>query len=292
MAARNTSSSSLTDLIRKDNSVTVPGVSRSDRRPFAISLSISSGAEWQDVVNQVTTLFQTKKMSIKLHELTEKVKNVKAELGAQINDFYQESILKKGMIILREEVREKSSDFLNKLSDCWTVFFCNILPTLQAVFVSLPQSNGLSVREVSLVYFRDIIVLKTKLDKVIDQGIEVPPRIVQMLLVLQSVHDKNLENYQKLEKLVAKTVNPYLCTSILSLPKPKLSVVDSDAVEQHQTKIFTIGNERLDPVMEVEVGSQRSSVSSVSNESTVPNATPVYKPSVLESDYSASHPLS
>ena len=94
-----------------------------------------------------------------------------------------------------------------------------------------------------------------------------------------------------MEKLVAKTVNPYLSTSILSLPKPKLSVVDSDAVEQHQTKIFTIGNERLDPVMEVEVGSQRSSVSSVSNESTVPNATPVYKPSVLESDYSASHPL-
>lgn len=185
MTARNTSSSSLTDLIRKDNSVTVPGVSRSDRRPFAISLSISSGAEWQDVVNQVTTLFQTKKMSIKLHELTEKVKNVKAELGAQINDFYQESILKKGMIILREEVREKSSDYLNKLSNCWTVFFCNILPTLQAVFASLPQSNGLAVREVSLVYFRDIIVLKTKLDEVIDQGIEVPPRIVQMLLVLQ-----------------------------------------------------------------------------------------------------------
>jgi hypothetical protein len=56
---------------------------------------------------------------------------------------------------------------------------------LQAVFASLPQANGLAVREISLVYFRDIVVLKTKLDEVIDGGREVPPRIVQMLLVLQ-----------------------------------------------------------------------------------------------------------
>ena len=147
--------------------------------------SRSYGPDGQDVVNHITTLFQTKKMTVKLHELTEKVKNVKSDVGNQIHDFYQESILKKGMIILREEVREKSGDYLDKLAACWTVFFCNILPTLQAVFASLSQGSGLAVRDISLVYFRDIVVLKTKLDEVIAEGREVPPRIVQMLLVLQ-----------------------------------------------------------------------------------------------------------
>ena len=187
MTTRCTSASNLSDLIRRDSSVTVPGVGKSDRRTFGLLPSTPSGADWQDVVNQVTTLFQTKKMTMKLHELTDKVKNVKSEVGNLINDFYQESILKKGMIILREEVREKSGDYLDKLASCWTVFFCNILPTLQAVFSSLPQANGLAVREISLVYFRDIVVLKTKLDEVIENGKEVPPRIVQMLLVLQVI---------------------------------------------------------------------------------------------------------
>ena len=53
------------------------------------------------------------------------------------------------------------------------------------MFLSLPQANGLSIREISLVYFRDIVVLKTKLDEVIAAGQEIPPRIIQMLLVLQ-----------------------------------------------------------------------------------------------------------
>ena len=184
MTTRCSSASNLSDLIRRDSSVTVPGVGKSDRRTFGLAPSTPSGADWQDVVNQVTTLFQTKKMTMKLHELTEKVKTVKNDVSNLI-DIYKESILKKGMIILREEVREKSGDYLGKLAACWTVFFCNILPTLQAVFASLPQANGLSVREISLVYFRDIVVLKTKLDEVIDGGREVPPRIVQMLLVLQ-----------------------------------------------------------------------------------------------------------
>ena len=165
--------------------MTVPGVGKSERRTFGLPASTASAGDWQDVVIHVTTLFQTKKMTIKLHELTDKVKNVKSDVGNLINDFYQESILKKGMIILREEVREKSGDYLDKLAACWTVFFCNILPTLQAVFASLPQANGLAVRDISLVYFRDIVVLKTKLDEVIGEGREVPPRIVQMLLVLQ-----------------------------------------------------------------------------------------------------------
>ena len=179
MAVRQLSASNLTDLIRKENSVTVPGLAKSSMT------SAERRVDWQDIVNQVTTLFQTKKMTMKLQDLIDKVKSVKAEVGNLIIDFYQESILKNGMIILRAEVREKSGEYLDKLATCWTVFFCNILPTLQAIFASLPQANGLCFRDFSLVYFRDIVVLKTKLDEAIEAGLEIPPRIVQMLLVLQ-----------------------------------------------------------------------------------------------------------
>ena len=107
--------------------------------------------------------------------------------------------------------------------------------------------------------------------------------------VLQSVHDSNVENYLRLERLVEKTVSPYLSTSALSLTKPKPPNIDSDALEQHQMKVFMVGNERLDPVIEVDVGSQRSSISSTSNESMAP-ATPLLKVPNTESAYSHSNP--
>lgn len=270
MTTRTSNSASLSDLIRRESSAGVPGLpkcSLSSVERRNLGSSMSSSAEWQDVVNQVTALFQTKKMTMKLQELTDKVINVKAAAGNSIIDYYKESILKKGMIILREEVREKSGEYLNKLANCWTVFFCNILPTLQAIFASLPQANGLPVREISLVYFRDIVVLKTKLDEAIATGLEIPPRIIQMLLVLQSVHDTNVENYQKLERLVAKTVSPYLSTSVLQDSMINKMVNGSsvnEAAEQHQMKSYLPANERLDPVLEVDTGSQRSSVSSMS----------------------------
>lgn len=113
-----------------------------------------------------------------------------------------------------------------------------------------------------------------------------------ILIFCQSVHDSNLENYLKLEKLVAKTVNPYLSTSVLCHPKPKSSNVDCDPMEQHQTKMYMIGNERLDPVIEVDVGSQHSSVSSASNESMTPAMPLLLKAPNTDSDtgYSYSNP--
>lgn len=98
-----------------------------------------------------------------------------------------------------------------------------------------------------------------------------------------------MENYEKLETLVAKTVNPYLSTSVLSITKLKILNVESDVVEQHQPKIYSAGNERLDPVIEVDVVSQRSSISSTSNESMVP-ATTLLKIPNIESAYSHSNP--
>ena len=98
-----------------------------------------------------------------------------------------------------------------------------------------------------------------------------------------------MENYEKLETLVAKTVTPYLSTSVLCLTKPKPLNVESEMVEQHQPKVYSAGNERLDPVIEVDVGSQRSSISSTSNESMVA-ATPLLKIPNVEPGYSHSNP--
>ena len=97
-----------------------------------------------------------------------------------------------------------------------------------------------------------------------------------------------MENYSKLERLVEKTVSPYLSTSALSLTKPKTSSSDNDMLEQHQTKGYIVGNERLDPVIEVDVVSQRSSVSSTSNE--MAPASPLLKAPNIESGYSHSTP--
>ena len=100
-----------------------------------------------------------------------------------------------------------------------------------------------------------------------------------------------MDNYQKLERLLVKTVHPYLSTSVLSLTKAKISNIDSDPIElQHQPKHFMVGNERLDPVIEVDVGSQRSSVSSISNES-MTLAPPLLKVQNSEPGYPHSTPL-
>jgi len=64
------------------------------------------------------------------------------------------------MIILREDVREESGNvLLKKLADVWMQFFTSILPTLQAIFATVEQQ--MNVRTITLLSFRDIVVLKT-----------------------------------------------------------------------------------------------------------------------------------
>ena len=68
--------------------------------------------------------------------------------------------MKKCMIILREDVREESGNvLLKKLATVWTQFFTSILPTLQAIFVTV--EHQMSVRTITLLSFRDVVVLKT-----------------------------------------------------------------------------------------------------------------------------------
>ena len=74
-------------------------------------------------------------------------------------------------------------ELLEKLAETWTQFFTHILPTLEAIFVP----TQICIRSVTLLSFRDHVLLKTPISEALDSGEQgdVPPRIKQMLLVLQ-----------------------------------------------------------------------------------------------------------
>ena len=98
---------------------------------------------------------------------------------------YQEHILKRGMIILREDIKEKhGKSLLNRLSDVWGRFYGVLLPMLQAIFCTI-TTHGLNIRQLTLQNFRDIVLLKTDIKEAVDaNSASISPGIKQMLLVL------------------------------------------------------------------------------------------------------------
>ncbi|XP_078688290.1 proline-rich protein 5-like isoform X3 [Branchiostoma floridae x Branchiostoma belcheri] len=131
------------------------------------------------VQSAVVSLFQHKKLPPnELDLLNEKIRMLmKTEVGPFILDYFQNQLLKKGMVILREKIkREKGQQLLESLSDIWDYFFCEVLPMLQAIFCPV-QATGFSVREMSLVGFRDTILLKIAFSEALDTqtSSSVPP---------------------------------------------------------------------------------------------------------------------
>ena len=180
------------------------------------SIADINSEDWKSLQHSVTGLFHDKKLKNgELDTLNEKVRNVlESEIGRFICEYYQDSILKKGMIILKERVKEKTGAVLiEKLTTVWREFYTVILPTLLAIFYPI-QEQGLSIRKTTLVGFRDIVLLKTSIDETLSVTPKerIPPEITQMLLVLAGVHDSNPpnQNYLKLEPLVARMVTPYI----------------------------------------------------------------------------------
>ena len=117
-----------------------------------------------------------------------------------------------GMNILREELEGRTSVYLlSGLADVWTQFYTTILPTVLAIFYPI-QEQGIYLRSITLIGFRDFVLLQTKIRDALIPGQNVDNKIKQMLLVLCSVHDSNPpnENYMKLEYLVTRVVRPYL----------------------------------------------------------------------------------
>ena len=127
------------------------------------------------------------------------------------------------MIVLREAIKEKKgNELLERLGEVWTSFYKSILPMLLAIFYPI-QEQGTTIRSVTLVGFRDMVLLKTKVADALEPGSKPSPEIKQMLLVLASVNECSppappSDNYLRLEQLVACVVSPYLGTSGLHTP--------------------------------------------------------------------------
>ncbi|XP_078798358.1 proline-rich protein 5-like isoform X4 [Oryzias latipes] len=142
-------------------------------------------------------------------------KLLKTELGSFFTEYLQNQLLTKGMVILRDKIHfYEGQKLLDSLAEIWDFFFCDVLSMLQAIFYPV-QGKEPSVRQLALLHFRNIIALNLKLDEALSRPrARVPPSIIQMLLILQGVHESKgvTEDYLRLEALIQKVISPYLGT--------------------------------------------------------------------------------
>ncbi|XP_004589489.3 proline-rich protein 5 isoform X1 [Ochotona princeps] len=176
-----------------------------------------ANATWNSIHNGVIAVFQRKGLpDHELFSLNEGVRQLlKTELGPFFTEYLQNQLLTKGMVILRDKIRfYEGQKLLDSLAETWDFFFSDVLPTLQAIFYPV-QGKEPSVRQLALLHFRDTIALSVKLEDALARThARVPPAVVQMLLVLQSVHESRgvTEDYLRLETLIPKVVSPFLGT--------------------------------------------------------------------------------
>ncbi|XP_058046520.1 proline-rich protein 5 isoform X2 [Ahaetulla prasina] len=176
-----------------------------------------SNATWNSIQNGVIAVFQKKGLGDHdLYNLNEGVRQLlKTELGSFFTEYLQNQLLTKGMVILRDKIRfYEGQKLLDTLAETWDFFFSDVLPMLQAIFYPV-QGKEPPVRQLALLHFRNIITLNIKLEDSLSRSrARIPPSIVQMLLILQGVHESKgvTEDYLKLETLLQKVVSPYLGT--------------------------------------------------------------------------------
>uniref|UniRef100_A0AAQ4RU11 Proline rich 5a (renal) n=1 Tax=Gasterosteus aculeatus aculeatus TaxID=481459 RepID=A0AAQ4RU11_GASAC len=176
-----------------------------------------ANATWNTIHNAVIAVFQKKGLADnELYVLNESVRHLlKTELGFFFTEYLQNQLMTKGMVILRDKIRfYEGQKLLDSLAETWDFFFCDVLSMLQAIFHPV-QGKEPSVRQLSLLHFRNTIVLSVKLEDALTRPrARVPPSVTQMLLILQGVHESRgvNEDYLRLEALIQKVVSPYLGT--------------------------------------------------------------------------------
>uniref|UniRef100_A0A8C0S8S5 Proline rich 5 n=1 Tax=Canis lupus familiaris TaxID=9615 RepID=A0A8C0S8S5_CANLF len=205
------SSPSLSDLGKRE-----PAAAGADERGTQQRRACAN-ATWNSIHNGVIAVFQRKGLpDQELFSLNEGVRQLlKTELGSFFMEYLQNQLLTKGMVILRDKIRfYEGQKLLDSLAETWDFFFSDVLPTLQAIFYPV-QGKEPSVRQLALLHFRNTITLSVKLEDALARThARVPPAIVQMLLVLQGVHESRgvTKDYLRLETLIQKVVSPYLGT--------------------------------------------------------------------------------
>ncbi|NWS43157.1 PRR5L protein, partial [Probosciger aterrimus] len=182
------------------------------------ALQLSSNSAWNSVQTAVINVFKGGGLqNNELYTLNENIRRLlKSELGSFITDYFQNQLLVKGLLFIEEKVKlcegKYSEDRIDVLSEIWDHYFTETLPTLQAIFYPV-QGQELTIRQIALLGFRDLVLLKVKLEEILPLvQTKLPASIVQMLLILQSVHEPTgpSEGYLQLEELVKQVVSPYL----------------------------------------------------------------------------------
>ncbi|XP_075282152.1 proline-rich protein 5-like [Opisthocomus hoazin] len=179
------------------------------------ALQLSSNSAWNSVQTAVINVFKGGGLqNNELYTLNENIRRLlKSELGSFITDYFQNQLLAKGLLFIEEKVKLcEGEDRIDVLSEIWDHYFTETLPTLQAIFYPV-QGQELTIRQIALLGFRDLVLLKVKLEEILPLvQTKLPASIVQMLLILQSVHEPAgpSEGYLHLEELVKQVVSPYL----------------------------------------------------------------------------------
>lgn len=179
------------------------------------ALQLSSNSAWNSVQTAVINVFKGGGLqSNELYALNENIRRLlRSELGSFITDYFQNQLLAKGLFFVEEKIKMcEGENRIEVLAEVWDHFFTETLPTLQAIFYPV-QGQELTIRQISLLGFRDLVLLKVKLgDLLLLAQSKLPSSIVQMLLVLQSVHEPTgpSEGYLQLEELVKQVVSPFL----------------------------------------------------------------------------------
>ncbi|NWS75929.1 PRR5L protein, partial [Crotophaga sulcirostris] len=182
------------------------------------TLQLSSNSAWNSVQTAVINVFKGGGLqNNELYTLNENIRQLlKSELGSFITDYFQNQLLAKGLLFIEENIKlcegKYSEDRIDVLSEIWDHYFTETLPTLQAIFYPV-QGQEMTIRQIALLGFRDLVLLKIKLEESLPLvQTKLPASIVQMLLILQSVHEPTgpSEGYLQLEELVKQVVSPYL----------------------------------------------------------------------------------
>ncbi|XP_029330270.1 proline-rich protein 5-like isoform X2 [Mus caroli] len=152
------------------------------------ALQLSSNSAWNSVQTAVINVFKGGGLqSNELYALNESIRRLlKSELGSFITDYFQNQLLAKGLSFVEEKIKLCEGDNrIEVLAEVWDHFFTETLPTLQAIFYPV-QGQELTIRQISLLGFRDLVLLKVKLgDVLLLAQSKLPSSVIQMLLILQ-----------------------------------------------------------------------------------------------------------
>ncbi|XP_054159470.1 proline-rich protein 5-like [Oppia nitens] len=183
-------------------------------------VSISQAHDWLGLENTVIQVFEgSGVVLLNANQLSDVHRNVKnlldSNIGSFVYDRYKSQMLKKGMTLLKERVN-LMTNLMDGLSNIWIHFYTNILPTLDAILYRVKPKCGLTVRQTTLIEFRDEVIFEThfenKLKELVTENKIIPTDIKQMLLVLQSICEcfPPSKNKIHIESLTALAISPYM----------------------------------------------------------------------------------